>query len=156
MLEPSRAPKAKTQIYRKAVQKAKPGKNGESRIRETILLVDDERPVREFMARTLSRQGYRVLVAEDGESALAQSVAFPGEIHLLVTDVMMPVMNGKDLADRLCSLRPDIKVLFISGYSRDDLWPDVCEDQTDWLPKPFTVAQFHRKVRHVLDGINEA
>jgi len=70
--------------------------------------------------------------------------------------VMMPGMNGKDLADRLCVLRPDIKVLFVSGYSRADLWPDVCEDQTDWLPKPFTSAQLRRKVRQVLDGINES
>jgi CheY-like chemotaxis protein len=123
---------------------------------ETILLVEDERAVREFMARNLAKLGYRVLVAEDGESALTQSVGFEGEIHLLVTDVMMPVMNGKDLADRLCVLRPQIKVLFVSGYSRADLWPDVCEEQTDWLPKPFTVAQLQRKVRHVLGSINEA
>ncbi len=156
MFEPSRVPKPNPQVHRKAAPTAKPGKDGNSRPRETILLVEDERSVREFMARTLSKLGYRVLVAADGESALAQSVGFAGEIHLLVTDVMMPNMNGKDLADRLCSLRPQIKVLFVSGYSRADLWPDVCEDQTDWLPKPFTVAQFQRKVRHVLDSINEA
>jgi YesN/AraC family two-component response regulator len=93
--------------------------------------------------------------AEDGEEALAKSESFKGEIHLLVTDVMMPVMNGKDLADRLCVMRPDIKVLFISGYSRADIWPDVCEDVTDWLPKPFTTSQFHHKVRQVLGTINE-
>jgi two-component system cell cycle sensor histidine kinase/response regulator CckA len=156
MLERSRIPKPKNQPHRKPAPMPEPRKNADSRGRETILLVDDERPVREFMARTLFKEGYRVLVADDGESALSQSVRYAGEIHLLITDVMMPVMNGKDLADRLCSLRPDIKVLFISGYSRADFWPDVCEDQTDWLPKPFTVAQFHRKVRQVLDGINKA
>lgn len=157
MLEPSRIPKPKTRIHGKGVPKAKPGKeSGNGRARETILLVDDERSVREFLTRSLSKEGYRVLAAGDGESALALSEKFDGEIHLLVTDVMMPVMNGKDLADRLCALRPDIKVLFVSGYSRADLWPDVCEDQTDWLPKPFTAAQLHRKVRRVLDGINEA
>ena len=156
MLEPSRVPKRDPLDRRKALPMAEARKNGDPSRRETILLVDDERSVREFMARTLSKQGYRVLVAGDGESALAQSVGYPGEIHLLVTDVMMPVMNGKDLADRLCSLRPDIKVLFVSGYSRADFWPDVCEDQTDWLPKPFTVSQFHRKVRKVLNGVNES
>ncbi|MBW8887163.1 MAG: response regulator [Fibrobacteres bacterium] len=156
MFEPSRVPKPDTQVRRKAVPVAKPGKNGGARPRETILLVEDERSVREFMARTLAKLGYRVLVAEDGESALTQSLGFAGEIHLLVTDVMMPNMNGKDLADRLCALRPRIRVLFVSGYSRADIWPDVCEDQTDWLPKPFTVAQFQRKVRHVLDSLNEA
>jgi two-component system cell cycle sensor histidine kinase/response regulator CckA len=155
MLESSRIPKPKT-APRKAYHKAEPVRNGESRLRETILLVEDERSVREFLARTLSRAGYRVLAAADGESALATSEGFGGHIHLLVTDVMMPVMNGKDLADRLCALRPDIKVLFVSGYSRADIWPDVCEDQTDWLPKPFTAAQFHRKVRQVLDSIKEA
>lgn len=109
-----------------------------------------------FLGRTLAKEGYRVLAAGDGEAALAAALQYDGPIHLLVTDVMMPGMNGKELADRMCSLRPDIKVLFVSGYSRADLWPDdVCEDQTDWLPKPFTAPQFNRKVRHVLDGINK-
>lgn len=156
MLEPSRIPKPKAQRHSISVPKPKPGKNGESHVRETILLVEDERSVREFLSRALSKAGYQVLVAEDGESALALSEGFAGHIHLLVTDVMMPVMNGKDLADRLCALRPEIKVLFVSGYSRADLWPDVCEDQTDWLPKPFTMAQFHHKVRQVLDSVKDA
>lgn len=156
MLEPSRITKPKARRNPIPVAKSKAANNGGSHARETILLVEDERSVREFLSRALSKAGYRVLVAEDGESALALSEGFAGHIHLLVTDVMMPVMNGKDLADRLCALRPDIKVLFVSGYSRADLWPDVCEDQTDWLPKPFTMAQFHRKVRQVLDSVKDA
>jgi DNA-binding response OmpR family regulator len=156
MLEPSRVPKPKAEAIRKPARKPKAADRADIPARETILLVDDERPMRVLLARALTKEGYRVLVAGDGESALALSESYPGEIHLLVTDVMMPVMNGKDLADRLCSLRPDIKVLFVSGYSRADLWPDVCEDQTDWLPKPFTTAQFNHKVRQVLDSINEA
>ena len=153
MFEPSRIPVPKPKT---AVQPARNPKRAAMPVptRETILLVDDERAMREFLSRALAKEGYRVLVAADGEAALSVSEGYSGEIHLLVTDVMMPVMNGKDLADRLCSLRPDIKVLFVSGYSRADLWPDVCEDQTDWLPKPFTAPQFHRKVRQVLDGIN--
>jgi two-component system cell cycle sensor histidine kinase/response regulator CckA len=124
---------------------------------ETILLVDDEVRVRLFLAGLLEHAGYVVLQAGDGEPALEISETYPGPIHLLVTDVMMPVMNGKELAQRLCSLRPEIKVLFISGYSREEAFPeDVCEQEiVDWLPKPFTAPQFHRKVRLVLDSVRE-
>jgi CheY-like chemotaxis protein len=121
--------------------------------RETILLVDDERVMREYLQGILREEGYRVLLADNGEDALSRSEKFPGDIHLLITDVMMPVMNGKELADRLCVLRPLIKVLFISGYGRADIWPvESCEDQTDWLPKPFSAQAFHAKVRKILDS----
>lgn len=156
MLKPARPPVTAPVPGRKRSRKPQPAPSGDRAARETILLVDDERPIREFLSRTLDKAGYRVLAAADGESALSLSEKFAGFIHLLVTDVMMPVMNGKDLADRLCSLRPDIKVLFMSGYSRSDFWPDVCEDQTDWLPKPFTASQFHRKVRYMLDSVEES
>ena len=123
---------------------------------KTILLVDDEPEMRHYLSRLLSRENFRLLVAAEGEAALSLSVGFAGIIDLLITDVMMPVMNGKDLADRLCALRPELKVLFISGYNRADLWPnDVCEDQTDWLPKPFTASDFHRKVAQLLDLIRK-
>jgi two-component system cell cycle sensor histidine kinase/response regulator CckA len=121
--------------------------------RETILVVDDEETMRRFLETVLAAEGYRVMAAPNGEVALSVSEGYPGNIHLLITDVMMPVMNGKELADRLCTLRPEIKVLFISGFSRADVWPvDACEDQTDWLPKPFTAPHFHRKVREILDA----
>jgi two-component system, cell cycle sensor histidine kinase and response regulator CckA len=155
MLDPSRAPKPRTAGQYGSASKTKVAQRISRPRRETILLVDDESSVRKYLSRSLEMEGYRVLEAEDGEEALAKSESFKGEIHLLVTDVMMPVMNGKDLADRLCVMRPDIKVLFISGYSRADIWPDVCEDVTDWLPKPFTTSQFHHKVRQVLGTINE-
>jgi two-component system cell cycle sensor histidine kinase/response regulator CckA len=123
---------------------------------ETILLVDDEEKVRNFLCDTLDRAGYLVLEAGDGEQALTVSESFPGLIHLLVTDVMMPVMNGKELADRMCTLRPEIKVLFISGYKREEIFPEeVCEEMVDWLPKPFTAPQFNRKVRTVLDTVRD-
>jgi two-component system, cell cycle sensor histidine kinase and response regulator CckA len=155
MLDPSRVPKPRSAISYKTVRKAEAARADFRPRRQTILLVDDEMAVRKYLSRSLAKEGYRVLEAADGEDALAKSDGFKGEIHLLVTDVMMPVMNGKDLADRLCVMRPDIKVLFISGYSRADIWPDVCEDVTDWLAKPFTADQFHRKVRQVLGTINE-
>ena len=155
MLDSSRIPKPRPRPGLKpGPKRIAPGAPPRS-ARATILLVEDERSLREFLERTLTQAGYRVLAAGDGESALSLSEEFDGEIHLLVTDVMMPLMNGKDLADRLCALRPEIKVLFVSGFSRADFWPDACEDMTDWLPKPFTAAQFHGKVRHLLDSINE-
>lgn len=124
--------------------------------RKTIMLVDDEEVMRRFLAEALSGEGYHVLVAGDGEAALALSETFNGPIHLLITDVMMPVMNGKELADRLCTLRPELKVLFVSGFSRADIWPvDSCEDVTDWLPKPFTREQFRDKVRRLLSAIDK-
>ncbi|MEO6094910.1 MAG: response regulator [Fibrobacteria bacterium] len=119
--------------------------------RKTILLVDDEEVMRRFLAEALVGEGYHVMLAEDGEAALAMSEKFNAPINLLITDVMMPVMNGKELADRLCTLRPELKVLFVSGFSRDDIWPvDSCEDVTDWLPKPFSRGRFREKVRQVL------
>lgn len=124
--------------------------------RKNIMLVDDEEVMRRFLAEALSGEGYHVLVAGDGEAALAMSETFSGPIHLLITDVMMPVMNGKELADRLCALRPELKVLFVSGFSRADIWPvDSCEDVTDWLPKPFTREQFRDKVRRLLSAIDK-
>lgn len=123
---------------------------------ETILLADDEERVRRSLGRLLTDAGYRVLQAGDGEQALTVSEDFRGHIHLLVTDVMMPVMNGKELAERLCALRPDIKVLFISGYPREEIFPeDVCEDVVECLSKPFTPLEFRSRVRMILDSVRE-
>jgi two-component system, cell cycle sensor histidine kinase and response regulator CckA len=132
-------------------KKSKGVSSGANRL-ETILFVEDEERMRVFLVQTLTESGYRVLVASDGEHALRLSEEFAGPIHLLATDVMMPVMNGKELADRLCVLRPEIQVLFITGMSRSDIWPmDACQDMMDWLPKPFTGKQFRSKVREMLD-----
>lgn len=125
--------------------------------KETILLADDEERMRTFLEILLAKGGYRVLAAADGESALSLAVSHAGPIHLLVTDVMMPNMNGKELADRLCALRSELKVLFVSGYNRADFWPnDTCEDDTDWLPKPFSGRRFLEKVRRLLDSMGRA
>lgn len=122
-----------------------------SRIK-SILFVEDDEGMRDFLVHSLVESGYRVLVAKDGEHALTLSQEFPGTIHLLVTDIMMPVMNGKELADRLCVLRPEIQVLFITGLGRADIWPlDACEDMMDWLPKPFTGKRFRDKVQEMLE-----
>src|SRR5207237_5065955 len=84
---------------------------------ETILLVEDEEAVRGLVREILSRLGYRVLVAGNGIEALALSQRFPETIHLLLTDVIMPGMDGCELAERMMVARPDTRILFMSGYA---------------------------------------
>ena len=86
---------------------------------ETILLVEDEKAVRELAARTLERNGYTVLAAGDAAEATQLAQRHGHRIHLLLTDVVMPEVNGRQLAQRLASLRPGIKVLYMSGYTDD-------------------------------------
>jgi two-component system, cell cycle sensor histidine kinase and response regulator CckA len=103
-----------------------------------VLLVEDEGPVRRLISKFLQMHDFNVLEATQGEEALAVSESFPGTIHLLVTDIMMPVMNGHELANRLANLRPHLSVLFISGYPGKHL-PEGLESMAtmDYLPKPF-------------------
>jgi len=117
----------------------------------TILLVEDEGPVRRLVARILGARDYRVLEAGHGEEALAISEGFAGEIHLLVTDIMMPIMNGQELATRLSALRPGMAVLFISGYPGKHV-PGSLEQNAlvDYLAKPFKVDALIEKVKALL------
>jgi two-component system, cell cycle sensor histidine kinase and response regulator CckA len=117
----------------------------------TVLLVEDEGPVRRLIARILGAQDYRVLEAAHGEEALAVSEGFAGNIHLLVTDIMMPIMNGQELATRLSALRPGLAVLFISGYPGKHV-PGSLEQSAlvDYLAKPFKVDALLEKVRNLL------
>ena len=117
-----------------------------------ILVVEDEGPVRRLIARILGMQNYGVLEAAHGEEALAVSEGFPGEIHLLVTDIMMPVMNGHELATRLSALRPGMGILFISGYPGKQLPDGLNRSSVDYLPKPFKVDALLGKVRALLGG----
>ena len=120
---------------------------------ETLLLVEDEPAVREIAALVLSEQGYTVLGATDGCAALEVARQRNGHgIHLLVTDVVMPRMGGKELADRLTGDHPDLKVLFASGYTADALGEHgMLEEGLAFLPKPYTAAALACKVREVLD-----
>jgi DNA-binding response OmpR family regulator len=119
---------------------------------ETVLLTEDEDSVRVVATAALERRGYRVLAAADGESAIAISGAFPGRIDLLVTDVVMPGMNGRQLAEQLEMMRPGMRVLFVSGYTEDAvLWQGVSLDKRTFLQKPFTSLELARRVRVVLD-----
>ena len=120
---------------------------------ETILLVEDEPFVRSIAVDALRQQGYRVLEASNGKEALklAQSRG-PEKIHLLVTDVIMPEMGGRDLVQQLSPLRADMKILYMSGYPDDAIGQHgVLDAKTDFLPKPFTPKVLQHKVREVLD-----
>ena len=120
---------------------------------ETILLVEDEVGVRRLSRTILETQGYTVLEAASGEEALAVARAHRGEIHLVATDVVMPGMSGRMLWDRLLPLRPNARVLFISGYTDDAVVRHgVHESGIAFLEKPFTPHTLAEKVREALDA----
>jgi CheY-like chemotaxis protein len=120
---------------------------------ETLLLAEDEDTVRQLSQRALESEGYTVLAAESGREALARLERHDGPIHLLVTDVVMPGIGGRELAERLAALRPDTPVLFMSGYPGDDvIRSGALEPGAAFLQKPFMPQELVRKVREVLDG----
>ena len=120
---------------------------------ETVLLAEDEEVVRRFAREILSGNGYKVLEAGNGREALLLSEAHRGEIHLLLTDVVMPKMSGRELTERIRPLRPDLRILYMSGYTDDAiLRHGVLEDGIPFLQKPFTSEGLARKVREVLDS----
>ena len=119
---------------------------------ETILLVEDELAVRRLARRALELSGYRILEASHGGEALRVCEQHPSSIDLLLTDVVMPRMSGAELADRLKPMRPDMRVLFMSGYTEDALGNHgVLSPETDFLYKPFTPDSLRRIVRGILD-----
>jgi CheY-like chemotaxis protein len=121
---------------------------------ETVLLVEDETSVRALATRVLNEQGYAVLEASNGEDALQVVEQYAGkDIHLLLADVVMPQMGGKDLASQMQILRPGIKMLFTSGYTDDAIVYDgVLDADIPFIQKPFTPGALVRKVREVLDA----
>jgi two-component system, cell cycle sensor histidine kinase and response regulator CckA len=120
--------------------------------KETLLLVEDEQAVRAITRHVLQTCGYTILEAAHGAEAIKICEQNPGPIHLLVSDVVMPGMGGRQLAETLLSLRPEMKVLFLSGYTDDAVVRHgVLEAGTNFLQKPFTPASLAEKVREVLD-----
>ena len=119
---------------------------------ETVLIVEDDKAVRNFSKKVLKRSGYNILEAQDGEEALMLSKAHEGHIDLLLTDMVMPKMSGKDLADRLLALRPETKVLFMSGYTDNAIIRHgTLEPDANFLQKPFTPEILTQRIRKVLD-----
>jgi two-component system, cell cycle sensor histidine kinase and response regulator CckA len=119
---------------------------------ETILIVEDEEDVLKLAGRILSRQGYKVLEASQGLDAFLLAEKYEDLIHLLVTDVVMPKIGGRELADRIAEIRPEIKVLYMSGYTDNAIiHHGVLREGMEFIQKPFTVEGLARKVREVLD-----
>jgi CheY-like chemotaxis protein len=120
---------------------------------ETILLVEDDASVRTIAKQTLERLGYRVLVAREGGEGVALAARHEGRIDLLLTDVVMPGLSGRAVADRLAPARPEMRVLFMSGYTEDAIvHHGVLDEGIAFIEKPFTPKHLGRVVRARLDG----
>jgi CheY-like chemotaxis protein len=118
---------------------------------ETVLVVEDQPEVRKLTLAMLESQGYRLLEAASGSEALSLSERYREPIHLLITDVAMPGMTGKELATRLVTLRPSLRTLYTSGYTANAIAHEgVLDAGVAYLPKPFSAAQLAAKVREVL------
>jgi nitrogen-specific signal transduction histidine kinase/CheY-like chemotaxis protein len=127
--------------------------SGIPRGQETILLVEDETCVRDVALAVLRRLGYTVLTAADGAEGLARAAVHEGPIHLLMTDVVMPGMNGREMAERLLQQRPEVKVLFTSGYTEDIVvHHGVLDARLEFIGKPYSLSALASKVREILDG----
>jgi two-component system cell cycle sensor histidine kinase/response regulator CckA len=118
---------------------------------ETVLLVDDEAGVRALARRALDRHGYLVLEAEHGDAALEVCKRHPGPIHLLITDVVMPGLDGRELAEQIQRLRPDVRVLYVSGHAESNAELIATPAGAALLPKPFVTGMLLEAVRAVLD-----
>jgi PAS domain S-box-containing protein len=119
---------------------------------ETVLLVEDEDPVRELAERILSSHGYMVLNARSGREAIDICARETQPIDLLLTDVIMPTMNGTDLAKRIAGVRPGVPVLFMSGYGHEAFEQEMLVDGTQFIEKPFSAEELLRRVRSLLDS----
>ena len=120
---------------------------------ETILVVEDDIDVRELIVKFLTKYNYNVLEAGDVETAIKSACNHSNNIHLLITDVVMPVMSGRDLSDNILQNNPDLKVLFVSGYTDDVIMHhNILDENVNFLAKPFGPEDLIRKVREVLDS----
>lgn len=121
--------------------------------KETVLLVEDEEPLLVLGKTILQRHGYEVLTTNSPMEALRMVQEYSGPVHLLITDVVMPEMNGKDLRDKLVILKPDLKGIFMSGYTANVIaHHGILDEGVSFLQKPFSVQALLEKVRDVLDG----
>jgi DNA-binding NtrC family response regulator len=120
---------------------------------ETILLVEDDPGVRELVGSMLTAQGYSVLISKNPQDVGTICERHLGKIHLLLTDLILPGMSGRDVAKLVASLRPDVRVLFMSGYTDDSLIHSHGFDKSfAFLQKPFSSVTLAAKIREVLDA----
>jgi len=130
-----------------------PGQMSAGRGKETILVVEDQIEVRRLACAALRRSGYTVLEAANGNEALTTAGGYADRIHLLVADVIMPGMNGREVAEKLCAQSSNLKVLFISGYADDTMIHRATKaGAAGFLQKPFAPATLVAKVREILDA----
>jgi len=121
---------------------------------ETVLLVEDDEMLLRMVTSMLEESGYTVLAAITTELAQALAKEHPSPIHLLISDIVMPEMNGKELSEKLTPLRPDMKVLFLSGYTADIISDQgIIKENIHFLQKPFSFETLTDKVREVLDAL---
>lgn len=150
-LEPFDANLAEATLRRKITAKTSETRENAPRIAETILLVEDEAAVRGLARRILTQKGYRVLEASDGVIALRVAAAHVGEIDLVLTDVAMPNLGGRGMVEELKELSPTLRVLFMSGYPKEEVFPEKgSADRTPYLQKPFTGDTLFAEVRAAL------
>ncbi len=131
---------------------APPRSDSHSRGTESILLVEDEAAVRGFASRVLQKLGYAVVEASSGSRALELASAHSGDIHLLITDLVMPGLQGQQLASELHAVRPGMRVLYVSGFTDSPVGPEASPAGTTLLAKPFSAEELGRAVREVLDA----
>jgi CheY-like chemotaxis protein len=154
-LEPFDASVAEAALKKKSAptpgKSAAPSPEKSTRAAETILLVEDEAAVRTLAKRILSQKGYRVFEASDGAIALRVAAAHVGEIDLVLTDVAMPNLGGRGMVEELLELSPGIRVLFMSGYPKEEIFPDKgSAKRISYLQKPFTGDTLFSEVRAAL------
>jgi CheY-like chemotaxis protein len=138
---------------RKSPPRARAALEGEEGAMETVLLVEDEAAVRGLARKILTQKGYRVLEAADGAIALRVAAGHVGEIDLVLTDVEMPNLGGRGMVDELKELSPGLTVLFMSGYPKEEVFPDASQARrTAYLQKPFTGATLCNEVRAALNS----
>ncbi|MGA8023069.1 MAG: PAS domain S-box protein, partial [Candidatus Acidiferrales bacterium] len=155
--EPGRGTSFKVYLPRIEDEQTARGRDGKSEARElprgseTVLLVEDEKGVRELAREYLELTGYTVIAAEDGHTALELAAMHVGPIQLLMTDVVMPGISGRELAGRVKAIRPEIKVLFMSGYTDQAVvHHGILDNDAALLQKPFTMAALAAKLREIL------
>ena len=115
-----------------------------------ILLAEDDEKIRKIVSRKLQNKGYEVIVASDGQEALEKANNYKGTIDLLFTDVIMPLMGGKELGDKIIKIYPDIAILFASGYLDDSIHKDILA-KGHFINKPYSFKEIINRIHHLLN-----